>query len=112
MPLDLHGWNFRQAQCRNRGGFDQALAAVWDGSVITVTKFDWFARNMAEANEILTDLSGRGASFSASAHPPTTGPTRSAGCSSRPSLWSQSSRPTSGTCAPRHRPSGATRGWP
>jgi DNA invertase Pin-like site-specific DNA recombinase len=44
----------------NRAGLDQALAAVWDGSVFTVTKFDRFARNMAEANEILTDLRGRG----------------------------------------------------
>ncbi|WP_198653513.1 recombinase family protein [Actinocorallia populi] len=45
---------------RNRNGLDQALAAVWDGSVFTVTKFDRFACNMAEANEILTGLSGRG----------------------------------------------------
>ncbi|WP_431914778.1 recombinase family protein [Nonomuraea jabiensis] len=37
---------------RNRAGLDQALAAVWDGSVCTVTKFDRFARNMAEANDI------------------------------------------------------------
>jgi DNA invertase Pin-like site-specific DNA recombinase len=44
---------------RNRGGLDQALAAGWPGSVFTVTKFDRFARNMAEANHILTDLSGR-----------------------------------------------------
>ncbi|MEO3795981.1 recombinase family protein [Nonomuraea sp. B10E15] len=48
---------------RNRAGLDQALAAVWNGSVFTVTKFDRFARNMAEANEILTDLSGRGVLF-------------------------------------------------
>ncbi|WP_433344974.1 recombinase family protein [Microtetraspora malaysiensis] len=47
---------------RNRAGLDQALAAVWNGSVFTVTKFDRFARNMAEANDILTDLSGLGAS--------------------------------------------------
>ncbi|MFC5753645.1 recombinase family protein [Actinomadura rugatobispora] len=44
---------------RNRGGLDQALAAVWPDSVFTVTKFDRFARNMAEANQILTDLSDR-----------------------------------------------------
>ena len=25
---------------RNRSGLDQALAAVWDGTVFTVTKFD------------------------------------------------------------------------
>lgn len=48
---------------RNRAGLDQALAAVWDGSVFTVTKFDRFARNMAEANDLLTDLSGRGVRF-------------------------------------------------
>ncbi len=36
---------------------------MWDGSVLTVTKFDRFARNMAEANEILTDLCGRGVLF-------------------------------------------------
>ncbi|MEU7828626.1 recombinase family protein [Nonomuraea sp. NPDC049129] len=48
---------------RNRAGLDQALAATWDGTVFTVTKFDRFARNMAEANEILTDLSGRGVLF-------------------------------------------------
>jgi DNA invertase Pin-like site-specific DNA recombinase len=47
----------------NRSGLDQALAAVWDGSVFTVTKFDRFARNMAEANEILTDIRGRGVLF-------------------------------------------------
>ncbi|MFZ0120937.1 MAG: hypothetical protein WBR33_06495 [Pseudonocardiaceae bacterium] len=28
----------------NRAGLDQALAAVWDGSVFSVTKFDRFAR--------------------------------------------------------------------
>jgi DNA invertase Pin-like site-specific DNA recombinase len=32
---------------------------VWPASVFTVTKFDRFARNMAEANQILTDLSDR-----------------------------------------------------
>jgi len=36
---------------------------VWDGSVFTVTKVDRFARNMAEANEILTDLRGIGVLF-------------------------------------------------
>ena len=50
---------------RNRGGLDQALAAVWPDSVFTVTKFDRFARNMAEANQILTDLSGRGRAVAA-----------------------------------------------
>ncbi|MED7931307.1 recombinase family protein [Nonomuraea sp. LP-02] len=48
---------------RNRGGLDQALAAVWPASVFTVTKFDRFTRNMAEANQILTDLSDRGVLF-------------------------------------------------
>jgi hypothetical protein len=47
---------------RNRAGLDQ-LAAVWDGSVFTVTKFDRFARNMAEANETLTELRRRGVLF-------------------------------------------------
>ncbi|SFK72340.1 Resolvase, N terminal domain [Streptosporangium canum] len=36
---------------------------MWDGSVFTVTKFDRFARNMAEANKILTGLSGHGVLF-------------------------------------------------
>jgi DNA invertase Pin-like site-specific DNA recombinase len=40
----------------NQAGLDQVLAAAWDGSVFTATKFDRFARNIAEANEILTDL--------------------------------------------------------
>ncbi|WP_405149109.1 recombinase family protein [Sphaerisporangium sp. NBC_01403] len=48
---------------RNRAGLDQTLAAVWDGSMFTVTKFDRFARNMAEANDLLTDLSSRGVHF-------------------------------------------------
>jgi DNA invertase Pin-like site-specific DNA recombinase len=47
----------------NRAGLDQALAAVWGGSVFTVTKFDRLARNMAEANQILTDLRGRSVLF-------------------------------------------------
>lgn len=47
----------------NRAGLDQALAAVWDGTIFTVTKFDRFARNMAEAHTILTDLSNRGVRF-------------------------------------------------
>jgi hypothetical protein len=47
---------------RNRGGVDQARAAVWPDSVFTVTKFDRFARDMAEANQILTDLRA-GAAF-------------------------------------------------
>lgn len=47
----------------NLTGLDQALAAVWDGTIFTVTKFDRFARNMAEAHTILTDLSNRGVRF-------------------------------------------------
>jgi hypothetical protein len=35
---------------------------VWDGSVFTVAKFDRFAHNMAEADEILTVLFGLGGS--------------------------------------------------
>ncbi|MEV0236417.1 recombinase family protein [Nonomuraea sp. NPDC050786] len=57
------GRGFSGTTRRNRAGLDQALAAVWDGTVFTVTKFDRFARNMAEANDILTDLSGRGVLF-------------------------------------------------
>jgi hypothetical protein len=45
------------------------LAAVWEGSVFTVTKFDRFARNMAEADDILTGLCGRGVLFGVH-HPP------------------------------------------
>lgn len=56
-----HG--FSGASRRNRTGLDQALAAVWPGSVFTVTKFDRFARNMTEACQILTDLSARGVKF-------------------------------------------------
>ena len=52
---------------RNRTGLDNALAAVTSAAaavsgrqvVLTTTKFDRFARNMAEAGEILTDLRKR-----------------------------------------------------
>jgi DNA invertase Pin-like site-specific DNA recombinase len=54
---------FSGTTCTNRAGLDQALAAVWDGNVFTVTKFDRFARNLAEATAILTDLRGRGVFF-------------------------------------------------
>ncbi len=47
----------------HRAGLDQALAAVWPGSVFTVTKFDRFARDVADAHTILTDLSARGVRF-------------------------------------------------
>lgn len=47
----------------NRAGLDQALAAVWPGSILTVTKFDRFARDVADAHTILTDLSERGVLF-------------------------------------------------
>lgn len=47
----------------HRAGLDQALAAVWPGSVLTVTKFDRFARDVADAHTILTDLAGRGVRF-------------------------------------------------
>jgi DNA invertase Pin-like site-specific DNA recombinase len=47
----------------DRSGVDQALAAVRDGAVFTVTKFNRFARNLAEAHGILTDLSGSGVLF-------------------------------------------------
>ncbi|KAB2384824.1 recombinase family protein [Actinomadura montaniterrae] len=42
---------------------DQAVGAVWLDSVFTVTKFDRFARNTAEASQNLTDLSGCGVLF-------------------------------------------------
>ncbi|MFB4268448.1 recombinase family protein [Nonomuraea sp. GTA35] len=54
---------FSGTTCRNRGGLYQTLATVWDGNIFTVTKFDRFARNMADANDILTGLSGRGVLF-------------------------------------------------
>lgn len=54
---------FSGSSRRNRGGLDQALAAVWSGSIFTVTKFDRFARNMTEACQILDALSGRGIKF-------------------------------------------------
>ncbi|HEX4818543.1 MAG TPA: resolvase [Nonomuraea sp.] len=68
-----------------------------------MTKFDRFARNMAEASQILSDLSGRGVLFACSAWAPTstTGPTRSAGCSCKPSPWSPSSRPNLGNLRTR-----------
>ncbi len=47
----------------HRAGLDQALAAVWPGSVLTVTKFDRFARDVADAHTILTDLANRGVRF-------------------------------------------------
>ena len=47
----------------HRTGLDQALAAVWPGSILTVTKFDRFARAVADAHTILTDLSERGVLF-------------------------------------------------
>ena len=56
---------------RNRTGLDNALAAVTSAAaavsgrqvVLTTTKFDRFARNMAEAGEILTDLRKRDVLF-------------------------------------------------
>lgn len=47
----------------HRAGLDQALAALWPGSLLTVTKFDRFARDVADAHTILTDLSARGVLF-------------------------------------------------
>jgi DNA invertase Pin-like site-specific DNA recombinase len=47
----------------HRTGLDQALAALWPGSILTVTKFDRFARDVADAHTILTDLSERGVLF-------------------------------------------------
>jgi DNA invertase Pin-like site-specific DNA recombinase len=42
---------------------DQALAALWPGSILTVTKFDRFARDVADVHAILTDLYDRGVLF-------------------------------------------------
>jgi hypothetical protein len=36
---------------------------VWDGSILTVTEFERFARTMAETKDSLTDLSGTRPSF-------------------------------------------------
>lgn len=56
----------------NRAGLDNALAAVTAAAaatvtdrqvVLTTTKFDRFARNMAEAGQILTDLRSRDVLF-------------------------------------------------
>jgi DNA invertase Pin-like site-specific DNA recombinase len=47
----------------NRTGLDQALVAVWPGSILTVTKFDRFARDVGDAHTILTDLSDRDVLF-------------------------------------------------
>ncbi|MFE3758664.1 recombinase family protein [Nocardia tengchongensis] len=57
----------RQSGTPNRSWLDNALAAVTSAAavvdgrqvVLTTTKFDRFARKMAEAGEILTDLRGR-----------------------------------------------------
>ncbi|SIN21039.1 recombinase family protein [Mycobacteroides abscessus] len=57
---------------KNRSGLDNALAAVTSAAaaaamgrevVFTTTKFDRFARNMAEAGDILTDLRDRDVLF-------------------------------------------------
>jgi DNA invertase Pin-like site-specific DNA recombinase len=72
----------------NRTGLDQALAALWPGSILTVTKFDRLARDVADAHAILTDLSDREVLFGLGASV-TTGKTRSAGCSCRPWPWSR-----------------------
>ncbi|MFE3262603.1 recombinase family protein [Nocardia sp. NPDC059091] len=56
---------------KNRAGLDNALAAVTSAAaavtgqqvVLTTTKFDRFARNMAEAGEILTGLRERDVLF-------------------------------------------------
>jgi DNA invertase Pin-like site-specific DNA recombinase len=50
---------FSDTRRTNRAGLDQALAALWLGSILTVTKFDRFARDVADAHAILTDLSKR-----------------------------------------------------
>jgi hypothetical protein len=52
----------------------QALAALWPGSILTVTKFDRFARDVADAHTILTDLSERGVLFGLDACGPDSDP--------------------------------------
>jgi DNA invertase Pin-like site-specific DNA recombinase len=60
---------FSGTTLKNRAGLDNALAAVTAAAVadrqvvLTTTKFDRFARNMAEAGEILTDLRERDVLF-------------------------------------------------
>ncbi|MGY0498413.1 recombinase family protein [Nocardia sp. FBN12] len=62
---------FSGTTCKNRTGLDNALAAVTSAAaavadrqvVLTTTKFDRFARNMAEAGEILTNLRERDVLF-------------------------------------------------
>ena len=48
---------------RSRPGLDQALAAVREGDVLTVTKLDRLARSVPDALEILNGLSARGVRF-------------------------------------------------
>ena len=48
---------------RARPGLDQALAAVRDGDILTVTKLDRLARSVPDALAILTQLSDRGVKF-------------------------------------------------
>ncbi|MFI6365565.1 recombinase family protein [Nocardia sp. NPDC050630] len=98
---------------RNRTGLDNALAAVTSAAaavtarqvVLTTTKFDRFARNMAEAGDILTDLRKHDVLFGLGSsiydwHNPF-------GKLFLQTLWPwlPNSKPTSGTCAP-------ARAWP
>jgi DNA invertase Pin-like site-specific DNA recombinase len=48
---------------RARPGLDQALAAVREGDVLTVTKLDRLARSVPDALDILGQLSARGVRF-------------------------------------------------
>jgi DNA invertase Pin-like site-specific DNA recombinase len=48
---------------RSRPGLDQALAAVREGDVLTVTKLDRLARSVPDALDILGQLSARGVRF-------------------------------------------------
>ncbi|WP_415857357.1 recombinase family protein [Sinomonas sp. G460-2] len=59
VTLEIDG-GFPGTKRTHRAGLDQALAAVWEGSVFTVTKFDRFARDVGDAHTILAELSNRG----------------------------------------------------
>lgn len=82
---------------RNRTDLDNALTAVTSVAaaatgrqvVLTTTKFDRFARNMAEAGEILTDLRSREVLFGLGSSIYDW----SASSSCKPWPWSPNSRP-------------------
>lgn len=44
----------------HRAGLDRAPTTLWSSSILTVTKINRFARNVADVHTIGTDLSERG----------------------------------------------------